>query len=76
MKLSLISEAGKQWSQIQERGLDNTAGATTTTMMQHITRTLAARSETTCQTNDHSAACETPAGSAHTQTIAIALGAG
>lgn len=79
MKLALISEAGQQWRQMQERGLDNAAGATTTTatsVMQHITRTLSARSETTCLPNDHSAACETPAGSAHTQTIAIALGAG
>jgi hypothetical protein len=76
MKLALISEAGQQWRQMQERSLDNAASATATTVMQHITRTLAARSETTCKPDDHSAACETPAGSAHTQTIAIALGAG
>jgi len=77
MKLALISEAGQQWRQMQERGLEGTAGAAATTVMHSFTRTLTARdSETTCKPNDTSAACEKPVAGSHTQTIAIALGAG
>lgn len=76
MKLAMISEASQHWRQLQERGLDNAAGATATTVVQHITRTLSARSETTCGPHNNSAACEKPVASSHTQTIAIALGAG
>ena len=76
MKLALISEAGQHWRQMQERGLDGAAGDTATTVVQHITRTLAARSETTCAPDDKSAACQKPVAGSHTQTIAIALGAG
>lgn len=77
MKLALVSEASEQWRQMQERGLEGTAGAAATTMMQSVTRTLTARdSETTCKPNDDSAACQKPVAGSHTQTIAIALGAG
>jgi hypothetical protein len=77
MKLAIMSEASEQWRQIQERGLEGTAGAAATTVMKSVTRTLSARdSETTCKPNDTSAACEKPVAGSHTQTIAIALGAG
>jgi hypothetical protein len=77
MKLALISEAGQQWRQIQERGIEGTAGAAASTVMHSVTRTLAARdSETTCNPNDNSDACQKPVAGSHTQTIAIALGAG
>jgi hypothetical protein len=78
MKLAIMSEASEQWRQIQERGLEGTAGAAATTVMKSVTRTLTARadSETTCKPNDTSAACQKPVEGSHTQTIAIALGAG
>jgi hypothetical protein len=77
MKLAIMSEASEQWRQIQERGLEGTAGAAATTVMKSVTRTLSARdSETTCKPNDTSAACQKPVAGSHTQTIAIALGAG
>jgi hypothetical protein len=62
---------------MQERGLEGTAGAAATTVMKTVTRTLTARdSETTCKANDTSNACQKPVAASHTQTIAIALGAG
>lgn len=76
MKLAMLSEASQQWRQIQERGIEQTAGAAASTVVQHVTRTLAARSETTCKPNDNSDACQKPVAGTNTQTIAIALGAG
>lgn len=77
MKLAVISEAGQQWRQLQERGFEGTAGAAATTVMSSVTRTLAARdSQTTCKPGNDSPACEKPVAASHTQSIAIALGAG
>lgn len=77
MKLAAISEASQHWRQLQERGFEGTAGAAATTVMNTVTRTLAARdSETTCKPGDNSNACEKPVAASHTQSIAIALGAG
>lgn len=75
MKLALLSEAGQHWRQLQERGLEHSAEAATS-VVNHVTRTLVARQDSTCKPNDSSAACQKPVAGTNTQTLAIALGAG
>lgn len=76
MKLALLSEASQHWQQVQERGIEHTASAAATSIVQHVTRTLAARAEKSCGPDDDTGVCQKPVAGTNTQTIAIALGAG